>query len=172
MANSLRSCCSLSVRCVFWCFLWCVLLKFESLIYNSLWEVFLCLQIVLIVYDSAYRGDAHIQIHVNPHKNKKKVIFQSNYPTNGISPSVSAFLKSCMFVSAWCCRSSREAPADLPHLPSPAACWQPTSCKSCRHHTGPLQETVHAERRSRSEDNHESCGAGMAEKYRSLLQLQ
>lgn len=79
--------------------------------------------------------------------------------------SVSAQARLCIFFpSAWSCRSSGEAPADLPHLPPPAACGQPACLEGCRHHIGPLQETVHAERRSRSEEDHESCSAGMAEK--------
>lgn len=64
----------------------------------------------------------------------------------------------------WSRRSSGEAPADLPHLPPPAARGQPACREGCRHHAGPLQETVHAERRARSEEDHESCSAGMAEK--------
>lgn len=87
-----------------------------------------------------------------------KVVIQNNCPSD---------LKCFMhfFPSVWSCRSSGEAPADLPHLPPPAACGQPARHEGCRHHTGPLQETVHAERRPRSEEDHESCSAGMAERH-------
>lgn len=102
-------------------------------------------------------------------KTRGKWFFKIIVGTDWIPPGVCAFSRSWTSVFAWSCRSSREASADLPHLPPPAACGQPTCREGCRHHAGPLQETVHAERRSRSEDDHESCGAGTAKKNKTYL---
>lgn len=65
------------------------------------------------------------------------------------------------------CRPPREAPADLPHLPPPAACGEPTGRERRPHHPGLLQETVHPRRGARSEDHHESFRAGFSATWHS-----
>lgn len=56
-----------------------------------------------------------------------------------------------------------EAPADLPHLPPPAACGEPPGRERRPHHPGLLQEAVRPRCRAGSEDHHESFGTGLTQ---------
>lgn len=60
-------------------------------------------------------------------------------------------------------RPAWEAPADLPHLPPPAACGEPPGRERRPHHPGLLQETVRPWCRAGSEDHHQSFGAGLTQ---------